>query len=120
MPSRKGQKVFFAARTMRQIGLEDAADRAWHLLGDDVAIKFATECRVRAEAAANIDVIALARIGVLVRLHLARQKPDFGNVMLRARMMAAGQMNIDRRVEGDAGVAPARDVLGVTLGVGSG
>ena len=40
--------------------------------------------------------------------------------MLRAGMMTAGQMNIDRRVERNAGFAPARDLLGVALGVGGG
>ena len=39
-------------------------------------------------------------------------------VMLRAGMMAAGEMDVDRRVERDARLAPARDVLGVALGVG--
>ena len=40
--------------------------------------------------------------------------------MLRAGMMAAGQMDVDRRVERNARLAPARDLLGVTLGVGGG
>ena len=40
--------------------------------------------------------------------------------MLRAGVMAAGQMNIDRRVERDARFAPAGDLLGMALGVRSG
>ena len=40
--------------------------------------------------------------------------------MLRAGMMTAGQMNVDRRVERDARFAPARDLLGMALGVGGG
>ena len=39
--------------------------------------------------------------------------------MLRAGVMAAGQMDVDRRVERDARFAPARDLLGMALGVGS-
>ena len=34
--------------------------------------------------------------------------------------MAAGEMDVDRRVERDARLAPARDLLGVALGVGGG
>src|ERR1700733_5763851 len=120
MPARKIEEILFAAFAMREIGLEDAADGARHVGGDDVAVKLAAERRVRAKAAADKDVIALDRIGVLVRQHLARQQSDFRNVMLRARVMAAGQMNVDRRVERDAGVAPPCDVLRVALGVGSG
>ena len=86
----------------------------------DVAIKLAADRSVRTEAAADENVIALDRIVVLVRLHLAGQQPDFGYEVLRAGMMAAGQMNIDRRVERDARLAPARDGLGVALGVGRG
>src|SRR3990172_3661890 len=38
--------------------------------------------------------------------------------MLRAGMMAAGEMDIDRRVERNAGLTPGRDLIGVALGVG--
>jgi hypothetical protein len=38
--------------------------------------------------------------------------------MLRAGVMTVGQMNVDRRVERDARFAPARDFLGMALGVG--
>jgi len=34
--------------------------------------------------------------------------------------MAAGQMNVHRRVEGNARLAPARDLLGMALGVRGG
>ena len=40
--------------------------------------------------------------------------------MLRAGMMAAGQMDIDWRIERHARFAPARDVFGMTFGVGGG
>src|ERR1700691_5575774 len=106
MPARKVEEIFLAARAMREIGLEDATHRPRHLLGDDVAKKLAAERRVRAKSATDIDVIALDRIGVLVRLHFARQQPDLGNVVLRTGVMATGQMNIDRRVERYTRVAP--------------
>src|ERR1700732_4029796 len=40
--------------------------------------------------------------------------------MLRAGVMTAGQMDVDRRVERDARFAPARDFLGMAFGVGGG
>ena len=40
--------------------------------------------------------------------------------MLRAGMVTAGQMDIDRRVERDARLAPARDLFGMAFGVGGG
>ena len=73
---------------------------------------------MRAEAAADQHVIALDRIGVVVGLHLAGDEADLADRMLRAGVMAAGQMDVDRRVERDAVLAPGSDVLGMLLGVG--
>src|ERR1700691_1913696 len=84
MPARKVEEIFIAAGAMREIGLEDAADRARHLLGDDVTKKLAAERCVRAKSAADIDSKTLDRITLLVRLHFARQEPDLGDVVLRA------------------------------------
>ena len=93
---------------------------ARRVLRRDVAIELAAERGVRPEAAADQNVIALDRIVVLARLNLAGEQADLADEMLRAGVMAAGQMDIDRRVERDARLAPARDLLGVALGVGSG
>ena len=106
---------------MPQIGFENAFDDAGHVLRDNIAIKLAAERRVRAEAAADENVIALDRIVVFIRLHFAGEQADLRNKMLRAGMVAAGQMNIDRRVEErNARLAPRRDLLGMALGVGGG
>ena len=69
------------------------------VFGFDVAIKLAAERGIRAETAADKDVIALDLIAVLGHLHLAADQADIADVMLRAGMRAAGQMDIDRRVE---------------------
>ena len=105
---------------MREIGLQDAFDRLRRILGLHVAIELAPERGVGPEAAADQDVIALDRIGVLAVLHLAGQQADLADEMLRAGMMAAGQMDVDRCVERNARLAPARDLLGMALGVGGG
>src|SRR6478736_2836947 len=93
---------------------------ARRFFGDDVAIELASDRSVRTEAAADENVVALDRIIVLILLHLARQEADFRYEMLRTGVMAAGQMNIDRRVERDSLLAPRRNGLGVALGVGGG
>ncbi len=43
---------------------------------------------------------------------------DVADVMLRAGIRAAGEMDVERAVELHARFAPVRDLLGVTLGVG--
>src|ERR1700730_10111098 len=117
MSAREGEEGFRRRGAVRKIGFENAGDRARRLGGDDVAIKLAAERRVRAETAADKDVITLEWIVVFVDLDLAGEQPDLGHEMLRAGMMTAGQMNIDRRVERNASLAPARDLLGVAFGI---
>ena len=90
------------------------------VVGLDVAKQLARQRRVRAEAAADQDVIALDGVAVLRDRHLAGDQADVADVVLRAGMMAAGEMDVHRRVELDARLAPARDLLGMALGVGGG
>src|SRR5579863_1167683 len=116
----EGEESLLAGSAMPEIGLQDPLDGARRVLRGDVAIELASERGIRPEAAADQDVIALDRIRILVRLDLAGEEPDLGNEMLRAGVMAAGQMDVDRRIERHARLAPAGDVFGVTLGVGGG
>src|SRR5512135_1601676 len=110
VPPRKGEKSLLARRAMRQIGLQDALDGARRLLRDDVAIEFAPKRGVGPKAAADRDVITLDRVGVLIGLHFAGKEADFRDEMLRAGVMTAGQVDVDRRVERDARFTPARDL----------
>ena len=66
------------------------------------------ERRVRPEAAADQHVIAVDRVALLVDRDARRDQPDVADVVLRAGMMAAGEVDVDRRVERDARLAPAR------------
>src|SRR5438874_1964454 len=108
---RKGEETLLARSAVREISLEDALDGARHRFRDDIAIEFAPQRGVGSEAAADRDVIALDRVGVRVGLHFAGKKADLRHEMLRAGVMTAGQMDVDRRVERDARFAPARDFL---------
>src|SRR5262249_51181167 len=63
-------------------------------------------------------VIALHRLVLRRARHLGGDQADIADVMLRAGMMAAGEMDIERRVDLDAALAPVADFGGMTLGVG--
>ena len=80
MAAREGEERFLRRGAVREIGFENARDGARRLVGDDVAIKLAAERRVRAEAAADKDVITLERIVVFVDLDLAGEQPDLGRM----------------------------------------
>src|SRR6476646_2419632 len=118
MPARKGEEAFTGCGAMRQIGFQNALDGARRVGRLDVAVKFAAERGVGAEAAADEHVIALDRIVAV--LNLAGEQADFGNEMLCARVMAAGEMNVDRRIERNTRLTPGGDLCGVPLGVGGG
>ena len=118
MTMREGKKRLVARRPVREIGFEDSLDGLRRGFRDNVTKQFAPERGIRPEAAADENVIALNGVVILVLLHLAGEQSDFGYEMLRAGMMAAGEVDIDRRIERDARLAPERDILGMTLGIG--
>src|SRR5262245_31076109 len=108
------------AGAVRQIGLEHALDGRRRVRGLDVAKNLTAERGVGAEAAADQHMIALDRVAVGRGLDLAGDQADIADIVLRTRMMAAGEMDVERRVEGDACLAPLRDLLGMALGIGGG
>src|SRR5262245_16760810 len=120
MAPREGDECLVARRAVRKIGLKHAFHCLRRALRLDVAIKLATERRMRTEAAADEDVVALDCIAVVGDLHLARQEADLADEMLRTGMMATGEVDVDRSIEGDPRLAPARDLLGVAFRVGGG
>ena len=73
---------------------------------------------IRTEAAAGEQMIALDCVVLLSNRNLGADQPDIADVMLRAGMMAAGEMDVERRVDVDARLAPVADRGGVALGVG--
>src|ERR1700722_1567198 len=103
---------------MAEIGLEHALHRLRRVLGFEVVIDLATASRVGAETAADDNVIALDLIAVLGHLDFRADEADVADVMLRAGIRAAGEMDVERAVELHAGFAPVRDLIGMALGVG--
>src|SRR6516165_11157695 len=118
MAARERKESLVGRRAVGEIGLEHALDRARRIVGLQIAIDLAAALGVRPEAAADVDVIALDLIAVLRHKDLSADEADVADVVLRARIRAAGEMNVERAVELHALLAPARDVLGIALGVG--
>ncbi len=102
---------------MRQIRPEQALDRSRRILGSHVAVKLARQAGVRTKTAADMHVIAFHRVAIIGNRDPRAEQPDVADVVLRARMMAASEMDIHRAVDLDACLAPAGDVLGMLLGV---
>src|SRR5579863_6447133 len=120
MAARESQEGFVLRGAAGQIGLEQTLDGGRYIGRLDFTMDLARQRGVGPEAAAHQNVVALDLLAVLGLLHFASQQPDVADIVLRAGMMAAGQVDVDRRVELDARLAPARDLLGMTLGVGGG
>src|SRR5262249_10904606 len=100
-------------RPMREVALQHAFDPTRNLLRLHVAIDLAPDGGVVAETAADGQVVTLDLSVAL--FHLAREQADIPDVMLRARVMAAGQMDVHRRVDSDAPLAPLCDLLRMAL-----
>src|SRR5690242_16284363 len=80
---------------MGEIGFEHPLDPRRCVVGFDRAVDFAAALRLRAEAAADMDVIGLGLILVVGACGLCAKKPDVADVMLRAGIRAAGEMNVE-------------------------
>ncbi len=80
-----------------EIGLEQALDPRRRLLGLRVGVDHLGDGGFRAEAAADVDVVARYRIVVADR-HLDADEPDVADVMLGAGVGAPRQVDVDRLV----------------------
>ena len=61
---------------------------------------------------------AIDRIAIVIDRNARTDHADVADVVLSAGVMTAGQVDIDRRLEGHAFVAPRRDLVGTFLGMG--
>src|SRR2546426_471126 len=102
MPAREGEEGLVRRRAVGEIALQHPLDGLRRVLRLHVVENLAPERRVRAEAAADEDVVALDGVALVRGLHLAGQEADVADVVLRAGMVAAGQVDVERAVEGNA------------------
>src|ERR1700677_402491 len=116
----EGIKALRAIGAMPEIGFQQTLHRYGRLIGLDVAQHFSADRPFIAEAAAEDDMIAIDGVAFFIDGDARADQADVADIMLRAGMMAAGEMDVDGLVERDPVLAPARDILGMALGVGSG
>ena len=68
----------------------------------------------------RFDIVIVGRAGGRTRRYLGGDEADIADIMLGAGMVAAGEVDVDRRVEGNARLAPRCDRFRGLLGVGGG
>src|SRR5690348_14523377 len=100
---------------MGEIGCEQRLDRSGAALCFDIGPQFAREPRIRTRAAADENMKTFDRILVLAARHLAGDHADIADIMLRAGMMAARQMDVDGRLEHEPRLDMRGDGLGSAL-----
>src|ERR1700730_10047059 len=108
MPRGKILKALGGAAAMREIGLEQTFDPRRRVLCFHVAQNLPSDRARGAKAPARDDVIAVLSFAFLVDANPRGDEPDVADVMLRAGMMAAGQVVIDRVIGFYPRLAPIR------------
>src|ERR1700704_3810598 len=103
---------------MREIRLQQALDRLRRVFGLEVVVDLLPDIGVRAKTSAGEQVIALDGVVVLADRHFGGNQPDIADVVLRAGLMAAGDMNVEWRLDVDARLAPVADLGSMKLGIG--
>src|SRR5260221_10055763 len=97
---------------MREIRLQQPLDGLRRILRLEVVIDFLPYIRMGTEAAAREQMVALDGV-LLANRDFCGNQPDIADVVLRAGMVAAGDVNIDRRLDIDSRLAPVADLGGV-------
>ena len=100
---------------MRQIGLQQFFDRLRRLLRREVMIDFLSDIGVGTESAAREQMIALNCVVALADSDLGRDQANVADEVLGAGVVTAGQVDVERRVDFDARIAPIGNRGGVPL-----
>src|ERR1700754_5300115 len=100
---------------MRQGRPQQFLDRLWRVFGLEVVIDLLPDIGMRSKTAAGEQVIALHGVITLADRHFCGDQADIADVVLRAGMVAAGEMDVERRVDRYARLAPVADLRGVAL-----
>src|SRR6202040_3363517 len=110
VPACECGKCLLLAGAMMQIGPEHALDCCRRIFRLDVMVDFAPDARVGTKAAADVNVIAFDRIALLRHRYPGAKQADVADIMLRAGIGAAGEMDVHRRVELRTRLAPPRNL----------
>src|SRR5205085_5527697 len=110
-------KCFVRSRTMREISLQQSLDRPGRVLGLEVVKNLLSQSGVRPKTATCEQMIAFDGVIAVASRHLCGYQADVADKMLRTRMVAAGEMDVDRRIDLEASLAPVADFRRVALGI---
>src|ERR1700704_2894304 len=94
---------------MGEISLQQLLDRSRRVLGLEIMKDLLPDIGLRTETAAGEQMIALDRIVGIITLagrHFGRDQADIADVVLRAGMVAAGQMDVERLIDIDPWLPP--------------
>jgi hypothetical protein len=80
--------------------LSSTLDGARRIFRLHVLEQFARHGGVRAEAAADQQMKAIDRVAIVIDRNARADHADVADIVLRAGMMAAGEMDVDGRLSG--------------------
>src|SRR4051812_22589450 len=102
---------------MRQISFQQLLYCLRRLLGLDVMIELLAQISIWPEPTTSEQVITFNSLVLLTNSDFGRYQPDIADVMLSAGMMAAGEMDVERRVDRHPRLAPVGDLASVAFSV---
>src|ERR1700687_5819452 len=103
---------------MREICFQQLLNRLWRVLSLKVVVDLLPDIGIGAEPSAGEQVIAFDGVVILTDGHFGADQADIADVVLRAGMMTAGEMDVQRGVDGNPRLAPVTDRGGMALGIG--
>src|SRR4051794_3518508 len=99
MTARKCDECFVRSRAMREISLQQSLDCPGRVLGLEVVKNLLPQTGVRPKTATCEQMIAIDGVIAFAGRHLCSDQADVADKMLRTRMVAAGEMDVERRVD---------------------
>src|ERR1700681_1976560 len=103
---------------MRQIRFQQLLDGLRRVLRPEVVVNLLPDIGIWTEPSAREQMIALDGVVLLAVRHFRADQAYVADVMLRAGMMAACKMDIQRGVDRHPRLAPVADLRGMALGIG--
>src|SRR4051812_30631005 len=105
---------------MRHIGFQQLLYRCWRVLSLETVKNLPPEIGIRPKGPAGEQMITFDSVVALADRHFCGDQADVADVVLRTGVMAAGEMDVERRVDPNPRLAPVGNGGGVALGIGSG
>src|SRR5258708_25603459 len=100
---------------MCEIGFQEFFHGFWRVLRFEVVIDLLPDLGIRTESSTGEQMITFDGVVRLANRYFRGDQADITDVMLRAGMMAAGQMDVQRRVDLNPRLPPVTDFSSVPL-----